>query len=204
MPVLSAFLNRKSANHITYVGDFITKWNNMAGHDRIFGVFIFSHGHGRAISFANTFDAISVDGYTRASATALAEAILRSLSELNPIQLYRGHVHLFACNPGHMATYHAMEGGNFASALSSRVSGGGVFAFDGSVAFGVSGGFWGNVRTMLTRNFVPRVSNQQGGFRYILEHHGHERYSREPYGRLFFRDGQLAAPPRTNPCFCSR
>ena len=191
-------------HHITYVGDFITKWNNMAALDMIFGVFIFTHGHGRAISFANTFDAISVDGYTRASATASAEAILRSLAELNPIQLYRGHVHLFACNPGHMATYHAMEDGNFASALSSIVSGGGVFAFDGGVAFGVSGGFWGNARTMLTRNFVPRVSNRQGGFRYILEHHGHERYSREPYGRLFFRDGQLATPPRSNPCFCSR
>ena len=149
----------------------------------VYGVVIIAHGSTRAISFdlSDRFNAISVDGLN-----SRGEAI-RSVSELNTI---RSGIRIYVCNAGSLAEFrNSADGHNIASALSLRTtSADGVVAFDGNVAFGISGGFWGTARTMVTRNFVPRISNQQAGFYRNLEYHGVPH--RSPLGPQRFVSGR--------------
>jgi len=81
--------------------------------------------------------------------------------------------------------YNLSADGNFASALSTRVSGGSVIGFDGNVAFG---SLIGLVRR-ITGGLSPRLSVDQNSFHTLVEIHGGTR--RSPDGRQQFVNGQL-------------
>jgi len=187
-------LNNPSAivflQHTPSAASFRYHWNNMHGRaNTINNVFIFTHGHGRAIWFDDD-SAITVDGLTgypvfesmyppRNRYPAYA-----SIGELNPITV-QGGVHLFSCNPGHLNVYNrASDGHNFASALSTRVNGT-VTGFDGSVGFGL-----GDPLTYITGVWIPRLSQTQGSFFNIIDDHG--GVIRVPRGVQQFRDGNLS------------
>ena len=170
-------------HEINDVGLFIEEWNNMAAYkdETIHGVYIFTHGHDRAIWFGSGNNAISVDGYNRAG-----ENVLRSLSELNVANIH-GSVHLFSCNSGHLATYYSIKGDghNFASALSLKISGNSsVIGYDGNVGFGPGGIF-----NSITGDWKPRLSHSQDSFYTILELR--EASKRKPRGAQQYINGQL-------------
>jgi len=164
--------------------------------DPIYGIFIFSHGFNHGIWFSPGDIGISMDGRNRHNT-----ADIHSVAELNILYLH-GAVHLFACNVGHLDSYfrsHSVSGrtgGNFAAALSTRVTGwGAVRAFDGAVSFGtpvispITARFSGNYRPRLASSFT----GGQDGFVRLRNIYGQFGYQsqRSPSGVQQWRNGSL-------------
>jgi len=175
---------------ITSTEDFINKWNNRMYNyaDPIHGIFIFSHGFNHAIWFSRGDTGISMDGRDRNNA-----ADIHSVAELNILYLH-GAVRLFGCNVGHLDSYFrsGRTGGNFAAALSTRVTGWGVvIGFDGAVSFGP----WPAPLAHALGDYTPRLSSpwRQDGFRELRSRYGQlgSQSRRSPSGIQQFRDGSL-------------
>ena len=179
---------------ITNTEDFISLWNNRMYNysDPIYGIFIFSHGFNHGIWFSRGDPGISMDGFRRDGVTPSP-----SVAYLN-IMFLHGAVHLFACNVGHLDSYFrgSRQGGNFAAALSTRVTGwGAVRAFDGAVSFGTP--FISPISTRITGNYRPRLASTitggQNGFIELRNRYSQLGYQsrRSPRGVQQWRDGTL-------------
>ena len=156
----------------------------------VYGVYIFTHGHARAIWFDEGLG-ISIDGYDRRQ----TRSDFYTISELNMLTI-QGTVHLLGCNVGSLDMYwHGRDGHNFASKLSTRVTGGPVTGFDGSVGFGPAAS---RFTAPLTGNWAPRLSHNQNSFHQTRGYLNVDNH-RRPAGRQQFLGGQLnnslIAPP---------
>jgi hypothetical protein len=191
--------------------EFIAEWNNMARYAGVIGsVSIFAHGTDRALTLGRGYEnVISVDGLTRGDyRNGVIEnrvPVYASISALYRINI-KGYVGLFSCNSGHLDTYghHVFsDGHNFASALSTRVSGGAVVGYDGAVGFGPAIG--SAITAPATGNWRPRLSNNQEGFENLVYWRTDGKVSRDPLGPQQFVAGQLdndfvpGRPPRRSP-----
>jgi len=188
--------------------DFINKWNTLIYNytNPIHGIFIFSHGFNHGIWFSSDDIGISMDGRNRHNT-----ADIHSVAELNILYLH-GAVHLFSCNTGHLDSYFrsgaisGRTGGNFAAALSTRVTGYGVVrAFDGAVSFGARG--ISPISTRITGNYRPRLASSltggQNGFVWLRDRYGQlgTQSQRSPRGVQQFRDGTLNNTFHPHPIF---
>jgi len=183
---------------INNTADFINKWNTLIYNytNPIHGIFVFSHGFNHGIWFSPSDIGISMDGRNRHNT-----ADIHSVAELNVLRLY-GALYLFACNVDHLDSYFrsgtvsGRTGGNFAAALSTRVTGYGVVrAFDGAVSFGARG--VSPISTRITGNYRPRLASSltggQNGFVWLKDRYGQLGLDsqRSPRGIQQYRDGVL-------------
>ena len=95
-----------------------------------------------------------------------------------------GSVQLLSCNTGHLATYVEEPDGNFASALSMRITGNSsVIGYDGNVGFG------GKLTAIgFSDDYSPRLSNDQKSYYKILRKQ--TNMLRDPRGPIQYKDGR--------------
>ena len=161
---------------------FMKEWNSMDD-SKVDTVYIFSHGTERMLQFENgsKYNGLTIDGGNKAHTEEVA-GNLNDLSEKNIDTLY-----IQACNTG-LIDFWEVEGQNAASILSSKISNGITYAWDGSVAFGPNSYIQGfNNFFGINYDLEARLSKKQDHFNEYMKS---KKSKEKPKGQIQYQNGK--------------
>ncbi len=161
---------------------FMKEWNSMDD-SKVDTVYIFSHGTERMLQFENgsKYNGLTIDGWNKAHTEEVA-GNLNDLSEKNIDTLY-----IQACNTG-LIDFWEVEGQNAASILSSKISNGITYAWDGSVAFGPNSYIQGfNNFFGINYDLEARLSKKQDHFNEYMKS---KKSKEKPKGQIQYQNGK--------------
>ena len=173
--------------------EFENQWNNMD--DSVDTVYIFTHGTERMLQFedGSNHNALTINGKNRVGDDNVA-GDLHDLKAKDISELY-----IQACNCGHVGALSdpLSNNENVASIFSNKIGDGTVYAWDGSVAYGVEGAL--SIFNFLY-GYSARLSNKQGHFEDLISAQNSTYTERDPYGQVIYKNGVYQSMDDTDQC----